>query len=72
LETPAETTFWARAGGHVVGRYLSPYLTLARELEMQVAVLAQVRREGGQRGEVFDFENYMPIVRQAWDAFQTL
>ena len=72
LETPAEAIFWTRAGGHVVGRYLSPYLTLARELEMQVAVLAQVRREGGQRGEIIGLETYMPIVRQAWVTFQTL
>ena len=42
LETPAEATFWARAGGHIVGRYLSPYLTLARELDIQVAVLTRV------------------------------
>src|SRR5262245_5028320 len=33
LETPAEATFWARAGGHMVGRFLSPFLTLARELD---------------------------------------
>lgn len=72
LETPAEAIFWTRAGGHVIGRYLSPYLTLARELEMQVAVLAQVRREGGQRGEIIGLETYMPIVRQAWDTLQTL
>ena len=66
LETPAEATFWARAGGHVVGRYLSPYLTLARELEMQVAVLAHVIREGGQGGESVVFETYAGIVKQAW------
>src|SRR5688572_11885999 len=44
LETPAEAAFWARAGGHIVGRYLSPCLPLARELELQVAVLAHVTR----------------------------
>ncbi len=66
LESPAEAGFWTRAGGHVVGRYLSPYLTLARELEMQVAVLAQVIREGGQAQESVAFEVYMPVVRQAW------
>ena len=66
LETPAEATFWARAGGHIVGRYLSPYLTLARELEMQVAVLAHVIREGGQAGESAAFETYAGIVKQAW------
>jgi purine nucleoside phosphorylase len=67
LETPAEATFWTRAGGHLVGRYLSPYLTLARELEMQVAVLAQVVREGGQPGESSPFESYAAIVSQAWE-----
>jgi purine nucleoside phosphorylase len=66
FETLAEATFWARAGGHVVGRYLSPYLTLARELEMQVAVLAHVTREGGQAGESAKFDTYLPIIQQAW------
>jgi 5'-methylthioadenosine phosphorylase len=47
LETSAEAAFWARAGGHVVGRFLSPYLTLARELEMAVAALTCVTRVGG-------------------------
>ncbi len=47
LETPAEATFWARAGGHVVGRFLSPCLMLARELDMAVAVLTCVTRVGG-------------------------
>jgi len=56
LETPAEALFWTRAGGHVVGRYLSPYLMLARELEMQVAVLGRVCRNGGQAGESFQVE----------------
>ena len=68
METPAEATFWARAGGHMVGRYLSPYLTLARELEMQVAVLAQVVREGGATGESAVFEAYEMVVRQAWSS----
>ena len=72
LETPAEAAFWSRAGGHIVGRYLSPYLTLARELDMQVAVLAQVRREGGLRGEMFDFKAYVPIVSKAWAALTAL
>ncbi|MEP6988992.1 MAG: hypothetical protein ABI970_25540, partial [Chloroflexota bacterium] len=58
LETPAEATFWARAGGHIVGRYLSPYLTLARELEMQVVVLAHIIRDGGHGGESAAFETY--------------
>ncbi len=71
FETPAEATFWGRAGGHVVGRYLSPYLTLARELELAVAVLAHVTREGGQTGESAKFDTYLPIVRQAWASMQT-
>lgn len=66
LETPAEATFWARAGGHVVGRYLSPYLTLARELEMSVAVLALVTREGGTAGESAAFEGYKTVISTAW------
>jgi purine nucleoside phosphorylase len=47
LETPAEALFWTRAGAHIAGRYLSPYLTLARELEMKVAVLVCINRDGG-------------------------
>lgn len=66
LETPAEATFWARAGGHIVGRYLSPYLTLAREVELQVAVLAHVTRDGGAAGESAAFESYVAAVQQAW------
>jgi len=55
LETPAEAAFWARAGAHIAGRYLSPYLTLARELEMKVAALVWVNRSGGQpAGEALD------------------
>lgn len=50
LETPAEAAFWARAGGHVVGRFLSPCLTLARELEMAAAALTCVTRAGGAPG----------------------
>jgi purine nucleoside phosphorylase len=68
METPAETTFWLRAGGHVVGRYLSPYLTLARELEMAVAVLAHVVREGGQAGQSVALDAYLPVVQQAWSS----
>ncbi len=68
METPAEATFWSRAGGHVVGRYLSPYLTLARELEIAVAVLAHVVRDGGQAGESVTLDAYLPIVQQAWQA----
>jgi len=70
METPAEATFWARAGGHVVGRYLSPYLTLARELELAVAVLAQVVREGGHASVSKSFEYYLPVVQQAWIGMQ--
>ncbi|MBI1279516.1 MAG: hypothetical protein GC179_15405 [Anaerolineaceae bacterium] len=69
-ETPAEATFWARSGGHIVGRYLSPYLTLARELELSVAVLALVVREGGQAETSVPFERYLPIVQQAWAGMQ--
>ncbi len=57
METPAEATFWSRAGAHVAGRYLSPYLTLARELEMKVAALVMVNRSGGQAaGEALNFD----------------
>ena len=70
FETPAEATFWGRAGGHVVGRYLSPYLTLARELELSVAVLALVVRDGGQVADSAAFETYLPIVQQAWAGIQ--
>lgn len=66
LETPAEAIFWTRAAGHVVGRYLSPYLTLAREIDLQVAVLACVVREGGQVGESLAFETYASLLTAAW------
>lgn len=66
LETPAEAIFWARAGAHIVGRYLSPYLMLARELEMQVAVLARVGREGGTAGDSAAWTAYAPIINAAW------
>lgn len=62
LETPAEAQFWTRAGGHIVGRFLSPCLALARELEMQVAVLAVVTRAGGAPGETLPFSHYEPVV----------
>jgi purine nucleoside phosphorylase len=52
LETPAEAAFWTRAGAHVAGRYLSPYLTLARELDMQTAALVCVTRMGGQAPQI--------------------
>jgi hypothetical protein len=41
---------------------------LARELEMQVAVLAQVTRAGGQAGEAAAFETYTAIISRAWAA----
>ncbi|MBZ0289629.1 MAG: hypothetical protein K8I30_18545 [Anaerolineae bacterium] len=65
LETPAEATFWTRAGGHVVGRFLSPCLTLARELDMAVAVLAVVTRIGGKPGASLPFEHYMDALEEA-------
>ncbi len=65
LETPAEALFWRRAGGHIIGRYLSPCLTLARELEMRVAVLAHVVRAGGEAGESVGLDRYLSIVSRA-------
>jgi purine nucleoside phosphorylase len=65
LETPAESAFWGRAGGHVVGRFLSPCLTLARELDMKVAVLAVVNRGGGEPGNAVSWEDYESIIASA-------
>lgn len=65
LETPAEATFWTRAGGHVVGRFLTPCLTLARELELKVAPLVCVTRVGGEAGNMLPFEHYEPIISAA-------
>jgi len=65
LETPAESTFWGRAGGHVVGRFLSPCLTLARELDMNVAVLVVVNRSGGVPGDLISWDEYEPIIASA-------
>jgi 5'-methylthioadenosine phosphorylase len=65
LETPAEALFWTRAGGHVVGRFLSPCLTLARELEIKVAVLAVVTRTGGAPGQALPFSHYESVLRPA-------
>jgi purine nucleoside phosphorylase len=65
LETPAEAQFWSRAGGHVVGRFLSPCLTLARELEMQVAALVVVNRAGGAIGTAVLFERYYAVLTAA-------
>jgi 5'-methylthioadenosine phosphorylase len=65
LETPAEAAFWARAGAHVVGRYLSPCLPLARELEMKVAALVRVTRAGGEAGESNPFEHTIPVLAEA-------
>lgn len=56
LETPAEALFWGRAGAHVAGRFLSPYLTLARELELPVAALVMVVRDGGAPGAALPFD----------------
>lgn len=58
LETPAEALFWTRAGAHVAGRFLSPYLMLARELDMAVAVLNIVTRVGGEPGAALPFDHY--------------
>jgi purine nucleoside phosphorylase len=65
LETPAEAQFWSRAGGHVVGRFLSPCLTLARELEMQVAALTLVTRRGGEAGESASFDLFSSLLQRA-------
>jgi 5'-methylthioadenosine phosphorylase len=65
LETPAEAAFWGRAGAHVVGRFLSPCLPLARELEMKVAALVRVTRAGGAVGETNPFEHYIPVLAEA-------
>jgi purine nucleoside phosphorylase len=65
LETPAEAAFWSRAGGHVVGRFLSPCLTLARELEIKVAVLAVVNREGGAPADALSWSHYEPLIAAA-------
>ncbi|MBL8119041.1 MAG: hypothetical protein JNJ78_16020 [Anaerolineae bacterium] len=70
LETPAEALFWERAGGHIVGRYLSPYLTLARELEMKVAVLAHVTRGGGLSASAPAFEVFAPVLSIAWQIME--
>jgi 5'-methylthioadenosine phosphorylase len=70
LETPAEALFWGRAGGHVVGRYLSPSLTLARELEMKIAVLGIVTRTGGASGESLPFSHYEPVLGTALEHLQ--
>jgi 5'-methylthioinosine phosphorylase len=64
-ETPAEATFWERAGGHAVGRFLSPVLILARELDMHVAVLARVTRRGGEGGEALPFNSYGGALSEA-------
>lgn len=68
LETSAEAVFWTRAGGHVVGRFLSPCLTLARELEISVAVLAVVTRAGGEPGAALPFERYVDALTAAMAA----
>ncbi len=65
LETPAEAQFWARAGGHIVGRFLSPCLTLARELDIKVAVLAVVNRSGGAPGDAVSWSHYEAVIASA-------
>jgi purine nucleoside phosphorylase len=65
LETPAEAAFWGRAGAHVVGGFLSPCLTLARELDMAVAALVCVVRAGGEPGEGRPFDDYLPVLTKA-------
>jgi purine nucleoside phosphorylase len=65
LETPAEARFWERAGAHVAGRFLSPCLTLARELEIRVAALVVVNRAGGEAGDPLPFVAYEPALRVA-------
>jgi 5'-methylthioadenosine phosphorylase len=72
LETPAEALYWTRAGGHVGGRFLSPYLTLARELEMQVAVLAIVNRAGGAPGDALPFSQYKQVIKEAVASLEKL
>ncbi len=63
LETPAEAAFWSRAGAHIAGRYLSPYLTLARELEMKVAALVMVNRAGGQAaGDLLSLDSLLEKI----------
>jgi len=71
LETPAEAAFWNRAGGHVVGRFLSPFLPLAREVEMQVSALVVVVRPGGAVGESVPFERYEPALAAAIAGLRT-
>lgn len=66
LETPAEAQFWGRAGAHVAGRYLSPWLTLARERQMAVAVLASVERAGGEPATAAEnWARFAPLLETA-------
>ncbi|NWG17689.1 MAG: hypothetical protein HXY41_13765 [Chloroflexi bacterium] len=65
LETPAEALFWTRAGGHAAGRFLSPYLTLARELDLAVAALVVITRRGGAAGAARPFADYAPALAAA-------
>lgn len=69
LETPAEARFWERAGAHVTGRFLSPCLTLARERDIRVAVLAAITRIGGTPGTPLPLSRYEDIL---WRAVQAL
>ncbi len=70
LETPAEATFWTRAGGHVVGRFFSPCLILARELDLQVAALTHVVRAGGETGDSLAFDHYERLLRDALEVLK--
>ncbi|MBI5667035.1 MAG: hypothetical protein HZC41_03435 [Chloroflexi bacterium] len=68
LETPAEALFWTRVGAHVAGRFLSPYLALARELDMAVAVLSVITRAGGAPGAALPIEHYSGALVGAFAA----
>jgi 5'-methylthioadenosine phosphorylase len=72
LETPAEAAFYARAGGHVAGSLLSPWLMLARELEMKTAVLTCVTRGGGEAGNAAPFDIFVPVLHRAHSSLEQL
>lgn len=73
LETPAEALFWGLAGAHIVGRTLSPFLTLARERQMAVAVLAHIGRMGGEPAAVavaVQWGSFAAVLEAAWTQIQ--
>lgn len=72
LETPAEALFWSRAGAHVVGRWLSPYLTLARERDLRVAALVHIVRAGGETGSPLPVDRLLPVLYSAAAALPSL